>query len=109
MSEALLTQHIVAQVLGASRLQRLLRAGWLAPRERTPSRVLFSPRDLHAALQRLEREACPLDRIEVARVRTSEERNGHPRVRKEKPLKSLDLSAIKLDFSAIPEGPEVYD
>jgi hypothetical protein len=110
MSEALLTQHIVAQVLGASRLQRLLRAGWLAPRERTPSRVLFSQRDLHAALQRLERgEALPPDRTEVARVRASEERNGHPRVRKEKVRPVLDLSAIKLDFSSIPEGPEVYD
>jgi hypothetical protein len=102
MSEALLTQHTIARVIGQSRLRRLLRAGWLKPVERTACSILFNPHDLHAALKRLEREACPPDREEVSRVRASEARNGHPRVRKEKkPRRSvwdleLDLSAFKL-------------
>ena len=78
-----------------------MRAGWLKPRECTAHSILFDPHDIHAALTRLEREACPPDRIEVSRVRASEARNGHPRVRKErKPRRSvwdleLDLSAFK--------------
>jgi hypothetical protein len=103
MSESLLTQRIVGRVLGQSRLQRLLRAGWLAPRERTPSRVLFSQHDIHAALQRLERgEVLPPDRTEVSRVRAWEQRTGYAYVPKEKKPRrtvwdlELDLSAFKL-------------
>ena len=104
MSEALLTQHTVTRVIRASRLRRLLRAGWLAPVERRPSRVLFSAHDVHVALTKLERQACPPDRIEVARVRASEARNGHPRVRKEeKIIESVDLNALELDFSILGE------
>jgi hypothetical protein len=52
MSE-LLNQDIISRVIGASRLGRLRAAGWLEPVERRPQRVLFSPRDVHAALRRL--------------------------------------------------------
>ena len=99
MSEALLTQRTLRRIIGQSRLKRLVRAGWLAPVERTPSRVLYRVSDIHAALSRLERRRCPPDRIEVARVRASELRNGHPRVRKEKAAPP-GLDAIQVDFSA---------
>jgi hypothetical protein len=99
MSEALLSQRTVRRVIGQSRLQRLLHAGWLKPVKRTAHSVLFSPRDIHLALSRAEREACPPDRIEVARVRASEVRNGHPRVRKVYP-QPPGLDAMELDFSA---------
>jgi hypothetical protein len=105
MSEALVSQHTVSRVIGASRLRRLLRAGWLTPVQRNAYSILFSPRDVHAALTRLEREVCPPDRIEVARVRASEARNGHPRVRKVRP-QPPGLDAIELDFSML-KGPEV--
>lgn len=105
MAKDLFSKHLLRRVIGKARLQRLIRAGWLVPAEHTPTKVMFRPTDVHAALRRLERQACPPDKLEVARVRLSELRNGHPRVRKEKPLKSLDF---ELDFSAIPEIP-VYD
>jgi hypothetical protein len=101
MSEALLTQYHLAQVLGAARLMRLVRAGWLAPAQRSPSRVLFRVSDVHAALQRLERgEALPPDRVESERVAKSKERNGHayvPKGRKVRPV----VWDLNLDFSAI--------
>ena len=101
MSEALLNQHTVIQVLGQTRLRRLISAGWIAPIERTRSRVLYRVSDIHAALRRLERERVPPDKLEVLRVRESEARNGYPRVRKEEKVMPpvLDLSEIKFDFS----------
>ena len=39
---SLVTQRNVALIIGWSRLQRLLHAGWLKPVERSSSRVLFS-------------------------------------------------------------------
>jgi len=103
--EELVPQHIVIQVIGWSRLRRLLHAGWLKPVERSPQRVLFAQRDLHLALTRMEREAVPPDKVEVPRVRASEVRNGHPRVRKtvdppppdQRPLEEIEF---ELDFSA---------
>jgi hypothetical protein len=53
MAAALLTQKTVSQVIGESRLLRLVHAGWLRPVKRTPSRVLFSSRDVHLALSRM--------------------------------------------------------
>jgi hypothetical protein len=50
----LLTQHRLAQVLGAASLLRFVRAGWLTPAQRTPSRVLFRLSDVNAALRRLD-------------------------------------------------------
>ena len=102
MSEALLTQYHLAQVLGAARLLRFMRAGWLTPVERRPSRVLFSARDVHVALRRLERgQICPPDKIESVRVARSKERNGHAYIPKEKKVRpmvsDLDFSAINLD------------
>ena len=73
--------------------------GGLAPVERNAYSILFSPRDVHAALARLDGRVCPPDRIEFARVRASEARNGHPRVSKEKVRPQLDV--IDLDFSAV--------
>jgi hypothetical protein len=108
MAEDLLTQNTVRRVIGQSRLQRLLRAGWLKPVKRNACSILFDPLDVHAALRRLERRVCPPDRIEVERVRASEARNGHPRIRKEQVHPVLDLSAIELDLSML-EEPEVYD
>ena len=101
MSEALLTQRTVSLVIGATRLRRLVHAGWLVPVQRTPARVFYRVFDVHAALTQLERSVCPPDRIEVLRVRASELRNGHPRVRKEKVTPVLDLSAIELDLSGL--------
>src|SRR5436309_1268440 len=97
---ALLTQHTVSRVLGASRLRRLLRAGWLTPVERNACSILFSPRDVHRALTKLEYRRCPPDRIAVASVRAWEKRNGRAYVRKEKAARP-DLSEIKLDFSGL--------
>ena len=54
MPEVLLNQHTVSRVLGAARVLRFIRAGWLTPVQRSP-RVLYSPRDVHAAIRRLER------------------------------------------------------
>ena len=74
---------------------------WLKPCRQEPHRVLFDPHDVHAALRKLERQACPPDRIEVARVRASETRNGHPRVRR--PPRP-GLREIELDFSTVDLG-----
>src|SRR6516165_4532361 len=93
----LINKHTVEQVIGKTRLRRLLRANWLKPVEGSSHPILFSSRDLRAALRRLERQDCPPDRIAVAQVRASELRNGrayvkHPRLRKEAPsLDELDL------------------
>src|SRR6516165_10895331 len=84
----LLTQHRLAQVLGAARLLRFVRAGWLAPAQRTASRVLFRVSDVHAALRRLERgEVCPPDRIASARCN----KNYVPRPRR---IPKLDLDYV---------------
>ena len=87
MSEVLLTRHTVIQVIGAARLLRFIRAGWLTPAQRTPSRVLFRVSDVHAALRRLERgEALPPDQIESARTNGSARRHGRGYVKKVRPL-----------------------
>jgi hypothetical protein len=95
----LLTQTTVRRVIGQSRLARLIAAGWLEPVERRPSRVLYRVSDIHAALSRLEREACPPNRIESQRVRLWEQRTGNGYVKKGRP-QSPGLEAIELDFSA---------
>src|SRR5258708_25671133 len=101
MSEALLTQRTLSRVIGASRLRRLLREAWLRPVESNAHSILFSPRDIHAALTRLERERCPPDKVEILRVRESERRNDRGYVPKEKKPRrpawdlELDLSALK--------------
>jgi hypothetical protein len=71
--------------------------------------TLSNPHDVHAALRKLERQACPPDRIEVARVRASELKNGHPRVRKPPPPQPVDLNTISLDFSVLEKELGVYD
>jgi hypothetical protein len=87
MAEALLTRHTVEVVLGRPRLLRFIRAGWLAPAQRTPSRVLFRVADVHAALRRLERgEALPPDQIESARTNGSARRHGRGYVKKVRPI-----------------------
>jgi hypothetical protein len=115
MSQTLLTKYTVGRVIGTSRLRRLLRAKWLKPQtpERNAARgpILFSPRDMHAALRPLERQACPPDRLEVARVRASEARHGHGYVkhpRKPPPgLDELELNLSALDLMAVVQsGPE---
>jgi hypothetical protein len=101
MSEALLTQHTVSRVIGASRLRRLLRAGWLTPAERTPSRVFYRVSDVRTTLRRLERgEVCPPDRIESDRVAKSKEWNGHAYVPKEKKVRRRVWDLGDLDFSS---------
>ena len=109
MSAALLiNKRTVERVIGQTRLRRLLRAGWLAPAQpldgsRRHQAILFNPRDLHAALRRLERSVLPPDKIEVARVRASEARNGRTRVRKtdDPPPPGPGLDEIVLDFSSL--------
>jgi hypothetical protein len=95
-------------VIGAARLLRLMRAGWIAPVERGPSRVLFSAREVRAAIRRMELERCPPDTLEVLRIRTSELRHGRQRVRKVRPPKP-SLADLVIDFSAfdpahVPDG-----
>jgi hypothetical protein len=113
MSAALLiNKQTVERVIGQTRLRRLLRAGWIAPiaqpdgESRRRQAILFSPRDLHRALSKMERSVVPPDKIEVARVRLSEARNGHPRVRKtaDPPppdQRSLEEILFELDFSSL--------
>ena len=87
MSEVLLTRHTVIQVIGAARLLRFIRAGWLTPAKRTPSRVLFRVSDVRHALRRLERgEALPPDQIESARTNGSARRHGRGYVKKVRPI-----------------------
>jgi hypothetical protein len=98
----LLTQHTLRIIIGQSRLQRLVRAGWLAPVERNAHSILFNPRDVRKALSRLEHERCPPDKAEVLRVRLSEAAHGRGRVRAIKITPPVvDLTAIELDFSAV--------
>jgi hypothetical protein len=100
MASGLVTQRRLAEIIGWSRLQRLRAAGWLEPVKRSPSRVLFSPRDIHLALSRLEREACPPNQIESQRVRAWEQRTGNG-YKKVPARKRPGLDAIELDFSAL--------
>jgi hypothetical protein len=46
--------HLLVQVLGRTRLQRLVRAGWLTPAERSAHSVLFDAKAVHRALSRME-------------------------------------------------------
>jgi hypothetical protein len=99
MAEDLLTQQTVSRVLGRPRLMRFVRAGWLKPVERSP-RVLFSPRDVHACLRRLERfETLPPDKIESARTHDSAVRHGRGYVLKGRKVRPA-ADEIVLDFSA---------
>jgi hypothetical protein len=101
MAEALLSQRAVSRFLGAARLLRFVRAGWLKPARRSPSRVLYRVADVHAALRRLERgEACPPDQLESARTNGSAIRHGRGYQKKvRQPPPGLD--AIELDWSAV--------
>jgi hypothetical protein len=115
MPAALLNKKTVERVIGQTRLRRLLRAGWLAPvltpvgRNGSSSHrrnaVLFNPRDVHAALTRLERSVVPPDRIEIARVRASEALHGRAYVRKTAdpppPGPPLEEVEFELDFSSV--------
>jgi hypothetical protein len=56
MPEALLSQHTVSRVIGQSRLRRLCRAGWFKPVKSNAHSILFSPRDVHLAFRKLERQ-----------------------------------------------------
>jgi hypothetical protein len=106
MPEVLITQHRLAQVLGPSRLKRLLHAGWLAPAQslpsrvsNRPSRVLYRIADVHAALRRLEAgERCPPDQIESARTNGSAVRHGRGYVRRERKARPT-VWDLNLDFS----------
>jgi hypothetical protein len=98
----LLPQRIVAKTIGAARLLRLVRAGWLAPvtpvngRRCKTSPVLFAAKDVRGVIRRLERgETTAPDKIEVARVRVSEIRHGRAYV----PITATasDLSDLNLD------------
>jgi hypothetical protein len=105
----LINKTTVERVIGQTRLRRLLRAGWLAPAPTQPldgsrrrQAILFNPLDVHKALTRMERSVVPPDKIEVARIRDSEIRNGHPRVRKTPdPQRSLEELLRELDFSSL--------
>jgi hypothetical protein len=98
----MVTQRNVALIVGESRLKRLLAAGWLQPSVRSHSRVLYCPRDIHRALARMEKEACPANKAEVTRVRDSELRNGHPRVRRvDHPQPRASLDDLVLDFTGV--------
>jgi hypothetical protein len=108
---AALTKRTVERVIGQTRLRRLLRAGWISPVGRNGQAILFDPLHVHAALRRMERSVVPPDKIEVARVRASEARNGHPRVRKtaDPPppdQRRLEEIEFELDFSSSASFPD---
>jgi hypothetical protein len=108
----LINKRTVERVIGQTRLRRLLRAGWLAPAPTQPldggrrrQAILFSPRDVHRELRRLERSVVPPDRLEVIRVRESEARHGRAYVRKtvDPPppdQRRLEDIEFELDFSS---------
>jgi len=103
MSEVLLTRHTVIQVIGAARLLRFIRAGWLTPAQRTPSRVLFRVSDVHAALRRLENgEALPPDQIESARCNGSAVKHGRGYVKRVRPIQFHDQ-----DWQVPPQDPRI--
>lgn len=94
MAEDLFTQDTLSRVIGAARLLKLIRAGWLTPYRRTPNRVLYRAADVHACLRRLERgELCPPDHIESLRTNRNYVKKGPP-------PKPPGLDELKLDFSA---------
>jgi hypothetical protein len=101
MAEVLITQRRLAQVLGAARLLRFVHAGWLAPVQRTPSRVLYRVSDIHAVLQKLERgQICPPDRIESARTNGSAVRHGRGYMKKGRKVRPT-VWDLNLDFSTL--------
>ena len=82
----------------------LLRAGWLAPSERTAHRVFYRLADVHAALRRLERQVCPPDRIEVALTRAREKRGGYAYQKKGRaPRPAVD--DIQVDWAGVELPP----
>jgi hypothetical protein len=104
MSEALVSQRSVAEIIGRSRLQRLRAAGWLEPVKNDARSVLFNLRDVHLALSRAERQRCPVNQVEVMRVRLSEKLHNRAYVKKGRPqrpdpgdIPELDWSAYKAD------------
>ena len=100
-AQVLLNQHQLGLAIGTTRLQRLVRAGWLAPAQRSPTRVLYRVSDVRACLRRLEAgEVLPPDQIESARTNGSAIRHGRGYVPKEKKVRQ-PLDAIELDFSAV--------
>jgi hypothetical protein len=97
----LLNQYTVTQVIGEARLLRFMRAGWLEPAQRTPSRILFRAKDVHAALRRLERgEICPSDQI--ASARTNKNYVPRPRTRSKQ---FVTLTKFNLDYVPEPVKP----
>ena len=98
MASALLSKRLLKRVIGASRLMRLLRAGWLKPIEHNGHGILFAPNDVHAALRMLERRFFQPYQIAVAAVRASELRHGRAYQKKGRP-QPQGLDAITLDFS----------
>ena len=100
----LLSQHMVARIIGRSRLMRLLRAGWITPttnsRTYRTAPIFYSARDVHAALKRLEHGEFLLpDLVETARVRDSERRHGHRSRRKANADTVMDFDSI--DFAKL--------
>jgi hypothetical protein len=94
-----LSQELLVRVLGAARVKRLVRAGWLSPVEQTGCSVLFDRLAVHAALKRMERERCPADRIESLRVTESVAKHGRTYVPKGRAVKPFNFEGFKLDFS----------
>jgi len=76
--------------------------------------ILFNPLDLHKALTRMERSVVPPDKIEVARVRASEARNGRARVRNGPEVKSAKALFLRKSdpdcflTAAEPSGPSAH-
>jgi hypothetical protein len=100
MMNDLITQGRLAQILGAARVLKLQRNGWLKPTRRTAHSILFYLADVRACWRRLEAgERLPPDKTETARVRLSEQRNGRSYQKKGRPQRP-GIDAIELDFSA---------
>jgi hypothetical protein len=96
----LVSQQVLSHVIGATRLLRLVRAGWLTPAERNAHSVLYAPNNVHRALSRAEHSRCPADRIEIQRIRASELRHGRAYMRKGRPTaKPTGFEGFKLDLS----------
>jgi hypothetical protein len=100
-TDGLLTQHMVARIIGAARLLKLRRCGWLVPvpgerAYRTPP-IFYSERDVHSVIRRFERGERPRpDSAETARVRESEIRHGRAYVSRKNVESASDFASLDL-------------
>jgi broad specificity phosphatase PhoE len=104
--DSLLTQNQMGQLIGAARMLKLRRCGWLAPVSSANGRayktapILYSVRNLRQVIRRLERgELPPPDSVATVQVRASETRHRRAYIRKTNVDVILDFESI--DFTKL--------